>query len=402
MYALIIAIHTIFIGVTHLLWYRVFEGVFILFGIFFLFYFSPLFFLDGVKKSENSTFSFENFFSSVSPKNSLLLPITLLYIAIYGFLFSIFWSKETILFLHAIIIFGIYIIFLGYSMGFYWKSDIFFEALRFHTLFTLTGTILFTLYFFSQSTAYEWLHIFLGLSGIISATLLLFYTQKENIIFVYSYLLTIFATIFMGVSFFFTEITPIFTLTVGIITSLVIFEYFPKMKIFSPYVSMMQYFTLFFLLFSFPPLIFLAAKTSMIESITLIVILIVFFLSVHARYTNYVVYLLGLFGIFFTYALLFSGLLVASSPWSTFLFVFFLPLLLIGTTYFWQERHQYDCIILHYSWILFSLIYSIYLIFFIWWWWDILFMISLCVFGVALLLFLSYFRFRLDHSTLSH
>ena len=141
MYALIVGIHAIFIGTTHLLWYRAFEGIFILFWLFFLFYFSPLFFLDKKIKDDTSfTFSLENFLTQFSPKNSFFLPITLLYIAIYWFLFSIFWSKETIIFLHTIIIFWIYLLFIGYAMGFYWKTDIFFEILRFHTLFNLIGT----------------------------------------------------------------------------------------------------------------------------------------------------------------------------------------------------------------------------------------------------------------------
>lgn len=400
MYALIITIHAVFIGITHLLWYRIFEGIFVLFWIFFLFYFSPLFFLDGPRKNDIlSSFSFEGVLSQFSPKNSLLLPITLLYIAIYWFLFSIFGSKETIIFLHTIIIFWIYILFIGYAMGFYWKSDIFFEILRFHTLFNLIGTILFSLYFFFQSIPYEGVHILLWISGLLSATFLLFYTQKENIIFIYSYLLSIFATIFMGSTFFFLEMTPIVSLAVGIITALFIFEYFPKMKIFAIYINSIQYFTLFLLIFSFIPLAFLATKTSTIESISLLGVLILFFLSIHARYTNYIVYLIWLFGIFFVYGLLFSGLLLTSSPWSTFLFVFFLPILLIATTYFWQEKHEYDFLILHYSWITFSLLYSVYLIFFIGWWGELLFMISLCVFGVALLLFLSYFRFRITHTS---
>lgn len=400
MYALIIGIHAIFIGTTHLLWYRVFEGIFILFWLFFLFYFSPLFFLDKEKKNDTFfTFSIEDILAQFSPKNSLFLPITLLYIAIYWFLFSIFWSKETIIFLHTIIIFWIYLLFIGYAMGFYWKTDIFFEVLRFHTLFNLIGTILFCLYLFFQSIPFESIHILLWVSWVLSATFLLFFTQKENILFIYSYLLSIFATIFIGTTFFLWEMTLNATLAIGIFSALFIFEYFPRVKIFISYIDSIQYFTLFFLLFSFFPLIFLAVKNSTLENISLIGILVIFFLSIHTRYINYITYLLWLFWIFFVYALLFSWLLLASSPWATFLFVFFLPILLITTTYFWQEKHEYDFLILHYSGIAFSIIYSIYLIFFIWWGTELLFMISLCIFGMALLLFLSYFRFRITRTS---
>jgi Mn2+/Fe2+ NRAMP family transporter len=54
MYALIIAIHAVFVFTAHLLGYRILEGVFVLLGIFFLFYFSPLFFIENEKKEESS------------------------------------------------------------------------------------------------------------------------------------------------------------------------------------------------------------------------------------------------------------------------------------------------------------------------------------------------------------
>jgi hypothetical protein len=90
-YALIIAIHAIFIGIAYLLGYTIFSGIFFLLGIFFLFYFSPLLFLDADERAKGrSSLSPKDIFSKLSPKNSLLLPIVLTYIAIYGFLFALF------------------------------------------------------------------------------------------------------------------------------------------------------------------------------------------------------------------------------------------------------------------------------------------------------------------------
>ncbi len=52
MYILILAIHAVFIFISHILEYRIFEGMFIILCIFFLFYFSPLFFSDSSLKEE--------------------------------------------------------------------------------------------------------------------------------------------------------------------------------------------------------------------------------------------------------------------------------------------------------------------------------------------------------------
>lgn len=121
---------------------------------------------------------------------------------------------------------------------------------------------------------------------------------------------------------------------------------------------------------------------------------IVFLFFVHIRYCNYIALSGALFGTFFLYALLFFPLLTATSLFSTLLFVFFLPLCIIGNTYFWEEKFAYDLRILHYSSIVFSIIFSLYTLIFLAWGDVIFFTLSLCVFLLGFLLFLSYFRFR--------
>jgi hypothetical protein len=141
-------------------------------------------------------------------------------------------------------------------------------------------------------------------------------------------------------------------------------------------------------------LVFFVFREMASVAILLILFSILFFFRVHIRFTNYIAYLIGIFLIFFLYSMIFSWLISPSTPASTFLFLFFLPILLIGITYLFDEAHDYDFTILHYSSIVFGIVFSIYTIFFIWWWGDILFILSLCIFGIAFLLFLSYFRFR--------
>ena len=85
MYVLIVAIHTVFFTTAHLLGYRIVEVIFLILGLFFLFYFSPLFFLDEEKEEKKiaASLSFQSILTKFSPKESILLPITLLYIAVY-------------------------------------------------------------------------------------------------------------------------------------------------------------------------------------------------------------------------------------------------------------------------------------------------------------------------------
>ena len=85
MYVLIVAIHTVFFTIAHFLGYRIVEVIFLILGLFFLFYFSPLFFLDEEKEEKKiaASLSFQSILTKFSPKESILLPITLLYIAVY-------------------------------------------------------------------------------------------------------------------------------------------------------------------------------------------------------------------------------------------------------------------------------------------------------------------------------
>lgn len=396
MYVLIVAIHTAFFITAHLLGYRILEGIFLIFGIFFLFYFSPLFFLDEEKEEKKNAFSFslQAIFTKFSPKDSLLLPITLLYIALYGFIFSVFWKTNDIFSLHTLIIISIYIIFIGYCLTFYWKHDIFFEIFRFHTFFTLISTIIFAISLSFQNTGITLFHPLVGLIGLTAAVFLLSYTKKENIVFLTSFLLALFGTVYLSTLLIFPSISLLSLFFVWVLLSIVIFELFPQVSFFHASIEFFQYFSLLAVLLFLPGIVYIAFMTIQAEAIWLLIIIALFSLSIHRRYTNYIVFIISILDVYFIYSLLFSDLITHPSISSLFLFIFFLPILLIGTTYFWEEQHQYDFLILHYTSIIFSILYSLYIILVVSWWWDLLFIISLCIFGIALLLFLSYFRFR--------
>lgn len=394
MYALLIGIHAVFVGIAHIFSYRIFEGLFLLLGCFFLFYFSPLFFLDSEKKKETSSVSLQEFFSQFSLKNSFILPISLLYVGLYLLLYSIFGWKENILFIHAVIIFALFGIFLGYGLLFYWKHDVFFEALRFHTLFTLIGSIILIISAGLSWGVYESLHVLLLAFGTLSGIFLLFFTPREGNIFLLSLLLSFFLLFFLSFLLVFPGTGLPALLGLSLLLSCIFFDVFPRFSLLEKYTMITRYFALVICFFSVLGLI----VSVFLEVSTLGVVALfgwlLFLLSIHIRFTNYISYILALFLVFFLYSVLFIGLLDPTTPVSLFLFIFFLPVLLLGSTYIVEESHPYDFILLHYSSIAFSVIYSLYALFFLPWGSDLFFILSFAFFGVALLLFLSYFRFR--------
>jgi hypothetical protein len=103
----------------------------------------------------------------------------LFYVGLSLLLYSLFGTKEGLLFIHAVIVILLYSVFLGYGLLFYWKHDVFFEALRFHTLFTLLGTILLIFSNILSGLSYEILHLLLLILGIGASIFLLTFTRKE-------------------------------------------------------------------------------------------------------------------------------------------------------------------------------------------------------------------------------
>jgi hypothetical protein len=150
-----------------------------------------------------------------------------------------------------------------------------------------------------------------------------------------------------------------------IFAGIFVFEYFPRFTMFYSYSTAFRYFILVVILLFLFPVAYIAIDSVDSLAITLLAVSSGFFLTIHRRYTNYVVYIVAILEIFIVYALLFSGLLSRPDLTTLFLFLFFLPVLIIGTTYFWDEDHTYDFVLLHYSSIAFSVIYSLYAIFFI-------------------------------------
>ena len=265
------------------------------------------------------------------------------------------------------IVIGIYCVFIGYSLSFYWKQDVFFELFRFHTLFTFISTCIFTISYITHFTSFSILHPITGIIGIIAGLFLLSFTKKESFVFLTAFLLSLFATCYLSIIGIYPDIHLLSLLFIGTILAFSIFEFFPKTSLFESSTEFLQYFSLFTILIFLPFLLFIAITTLQALSIVLLLSIALFFLLIHTRYINYIVFIISILIIYFVYSILFSDLIHEPTATSLFLFVFFLPILIIGTTYFWNEKHQYDFQILHYSSIIFSIIFSLYLIFFAAW-----------------------------------
>lgn len=362
--------------------------------LFFLFYFSPLFFLqDGEKIMEKKYSDFASWvLSKISPKESILLPLTLLYIAVYGFIFFVFSDRNNSIITHALISIAVFILFLGYAFSFSWKHSVFYDVLEYHTIFWLISVGVFGVSSLVFPVSAYWYYFFLWVSSVIASYFLLLYGKRTHFLFSSWLILIHILLVWIFWNIFFTPIIFLFfpLLLVG---SIFFFEYSEKIRIFVSELESIRYTALFLSFISIPFFLYFQSQYFW-WSIAFLITVIVFYFSIHVRYTNYATYGLGLWLIFYIYTLLFYNLLILGDILSVLLFIFFLPLLIIGNTYFWEQREIYDFPILHYSSIGFSVLTSLYALLFLPWWNTIFLILFSCIFGIALLFFMSYFRFR--------
>lgn len=388
MYFLLFILHGIFIVLSHLLGYYLLEGVFFVFLLFFLLYFSPIFFS---KKDQNfPALSFSSI--SFSIQDSLILPMLFFYAAIYFLLFAVtrdFFESFTF---NTIFFIIIYVIFFLYMMAFEWKNEMFFDIARIHMIFSyaILFSVVFLSFFFPQI-------ITLTVLGLISISLLfsVFYfshARREDILFFQGFLFSIMILGYIVSVIITGVISYSFIIFSFGITAILLFELMPRHAFFEPFLPLSKIYMLIAFLFSYFASIVWAFFDTMYYPFILVGI--VFLFLIHIRFSNYIALSGAVFWTFFLYSIIFFSLMSVGSLLSTLLFIFFLPLCIIGNTYFWEERFPYDLKVLHYSSIAFSLIFTVYAIIFIPWWSIILFVFALSLFLLGFLLFLSYFRFR--------
>jgi len=388
MYFLLIAIHAIFIFLCHILGYYLLEGVFVVLLLFFLLYFSPIFFF----KKEKEIAAADLFSLEFSPQKSLLIPLILTYFGIYLLAFTFSGGLQQSIQVHIMIFLAIYVVIMGYIFAFIWKNDVFFEVTRFHLIFSYITLFAIGIYFFFYPYTITILEVvFCVVVGGFSV-FFFSYEKKERREVFHFFLLAIFFILEILILFMFPN-TPLYVLVGSLgIFSIFLFEYSRRGSFFESFLVESRTFSLSFSILSAIVLVILSFFT--FESIYFLIPLMIFFFSVHTRFSNVVAYGAGIFVIYFLYAQVFFSLISPASLSSTLTFIFFFPLAVILNTYFWEERYHLDFMIIHYSSIAFSALFFLYALIFIPWEGGRILFTSFSTLLLALLFTLSYFRFH--------
>lgn len=391
MYPLLILVHSMFFGVAYLLGNIVLQGVFFLLLVFFLLYFSPLFFTPD--QSKESTLLADIPSINISPKKSIIIPLILTYLGIYILAFTVTGDATNRFHINIYILLFIFALFSGYMLAFDWENTFFRDALRFHLVCSYITIFAQLVYYFAFSGTITLLQI-LFLIVVIGFSVLFFSIADDEseplfLAFLISTLIAI-DTVFV---YLFPTISLFSLLGITGLIAIAAFEYTPMIRFFHRFIepSRVLFLTLLLLLSG---VLMLSPLFSYYGFVWILPIYSIFLFSVHIRYSNYIAYAVALFTLFFLYSYLFYPLLISSNILSSLLFTFFFPFCIIGSTYFWQERYPYDFSLLHYSSIGFSALTSLYSLIFVAWGGHITLVLAYSLFLLAALFLLSYFRFQ--------
>ena len=390
MYLLLISIHAVFFFIAYLLSNILMQWAFVLLLIFFLLYFSPLFFSNKINES-NTGIRIHDLW--ISPKKSILIPLFLTYFGIYVLAFTVTRDLGANFDVHIYILLLIFLVFGGYMFAFNWNTSFFRDALRFHLICSYITIFAQLVYFFVLSGDITSIHIIFSIVTIGFSSLFFAYFQDENMSIFLTFLLSIIISVDTVVVFLFWDL-HIFTIIwlTGLI-DILIFEFMPRVRILQQFTEPSRVLLLSILLWLSVLLMF-SPIFSYFHFVYFLPIFPLFLFSIHVRYCNYISYSVAIVVLFFLYSYLFSSLLYIPDLLSALLFIFFFSFCIIGNTYFWEEKYPYDFSLLHYTSIGFSSVGALYSLFFVAWgvWFSLFLACSL--FLLAGLFLLSYFRFQ--------
>lgn len=184
-----ILVHSLFMFIAHLFGYYVIEGVFLVLMLFFLLYFSPIFFF---KKEESD---WKGLFSlNLSPQKSLIVPLVLTYLGIYILAFTFSGTLAQSIHIHMLIFLAIFSIFLGYTFSFEWKNDVFFDILNFHLLFSYITLLIVGGYYLVFPDSVGIIDVVFVMVALGFSVFFFSYEKKRRVEFFYCFL----ASIFLG------------------------------------------------------------------------------------------------------------------------------------------------------------------------------------------------------------
>lgn len=390
MYILLIGVHIIFFCIAYLMGSILMQWAFVLLLVFFLLYFSPLFFSDTPREKYQGIQIPD---LGISPQKSILIPLVLTYIGIYVLAFTVTRDLGTNFNLHLYILLLIFLVFGGYMFAFDWDTSFFRDALRFHLICSYITIFAQLVYFFVFSGDITSIHLLFSVVTVGFSYLFFTYFTDESMSMFLAFVLSAIISIDTGIVFLFGDL-HIFTLLglTGCI-AILLFEYSPRLPIFHQFIEPSRV-LLLTLLLGFSWVLMFSPLFSYFHFVYFLPLFTLFLFSIHIRYCNYISYSIAIVVLFFLYNYFFSSLLYLPDLLSALLFIFFFSLCIIGNTYFWEERYPYDFSLLHYSSIAFSMITGLYSLFFVAWWAWLTLFLACSLFLLAALFLLSYFRFQ--------
>lgn len=390
MYLLLIGVHAVFFEIAYLLDSILMQWAFLLLLIFFLLYFSPLFFSESRRSSHDGIKIPE---LNLSPKKTILIPLILTYFGIYVLAFTVTRDLGTNFSLHLYILLFIFLIFGGIIFAFNWDTPFFRDALRFHLIcsyITIFAQLIYFVVFAGEITS---IHIFFSAVTLVFSYFFFTYFPDENVSIFLAGIVALIISLDSFMVYLAWDMHPFTLLGLTGIIALSLFEISPRIPIFDNFIEPSRI-SLLTLLLGSTLILMISPLISYYHFVWFLPIFAVFLFSIHIRYSNYVSYLLGIVTLFFLYTNLFSSLILLPDILSSLLFIFFFSLCIIGNTYFWEERYPYDFSLLHYSSIGYSTITTIYSLFFVVWWAGFTLFLACSLFLLAILFLLSYFRFQ--------
>ena len=365
------------------------QWAFVLLLVFFLLYFSPLFFSYSTQEISHRHIPD----LGISPQKSILIPLVLTYIGIYILAFTVTRDITTNFSLHIYILLLIFVIFAWYILAFDWEKLFFRDALRFHLICSYITIFAQIWYFFMISRDITLIHLIFSTVTMGFSYFFFVYFRDEATNIVLTCLIAGVFTLSLYILFWFPEI-HIFTLLGCIaLISMWVFEYLPRSPLFENYIESSRIVLLSSIIAVSIVLLF-SPIIGYFHFIYFILIFSLFFVSIHLRYSNYIVYSLAIFILLYVYSYLFLPLLMYPDLVSSLWFIFSASLILIGSTYFWEERYPYDFSLLHYASIVFSVATLLYSLFFVAWGWGMSIFLACSLFFLAVLFLFSYFRFQ--------
>ena len=385
--------------VSYLLWFHFLSFIFLVLGIAFLIYFSSFLakHID-IPSIKNPGIRIEFSLKNIYNQWFFPLAILLFYFSIYGIAYGLIDYDRVdgrLFHLHNIIILALFLLLFSIYLLFERRlSELYFRITRFHIFFSSITTILLSVvYFFDYATLQT---IFLVNTLILLGSIFFIEYRDKYITEIerrQNFLLFLFllfsSVIVFGYNIFaFDKIYWLLFVMSGM--SIFTFDSISKFAIFEPYILISKY---FWLILSFLTVLALGYYNFYYFSFTLglLIVFILFHIRVHFRFGNYLSFGFALASLFFIYTRSFIDML---QGWffSSIMFLYFLPILMISATFFWKKEYEYDYVFVHYTSIALSILLSLYYTFWIGWI-DVLH-ISIMLFILSIIFFFSYIRLK--------